>query len=130
MGMEKAVGLGNSADIWRGAIGQVPDISLPGSAGRTRRGPNTTTFQKKGDEQGDKGAWMSVWVENVDDVYKECLAAGVEITFPPHDMPWETREMHLRHLTATCFASVAALKKRVRAVTASGDDDPFNLQRF
>ena len=68
-----------------------------GSQGGRGRGPNTTTFQKQGDEAGDKGVWMSVWVENVDDVYKECLAAGLEITFLPHDMPWAVREMHVRH---------------------------------
>ena len=68
-----------------------------GAQGGRGRGSNTTTFQKKGDEEGDKGVWMSVWVENVDEVYRECLAAAIEITFPPHDMPWETREMHVRH---------------------------------
>ena len=24
-------------------------------------------------------------------------AAGLEVTFPPTDMPWNVREMHLRH---------------------------------
>lgn len=68
-----------------------------GAQGGRGRGPNTTTFQKQGDEEGDKGVWMSVWVENVDEVYKQCVAVGIEITFPPHDMPWQTREMHVRH---------------------------------
>jgi catechol 2,3-dioxygenase-like lactoylglutathione lyase family enzyme len=61
------------------------------------RGPNTTTFQNDGDEEGDKGVWMSVWVEDVDAVHRECVAAGVEVTFPPTDMPWNVREMHVRH---------------------------------
>ena len=25
------------------------------------------------------------------------LAAGLDVTFPPTDMPWNVREMHLRH---------------------------------
>ena len=68
-----------------------------GAQGGRGRGLNTTTFQKDGDEAGDKGVWMSVWVEDVDAVHQECLAAGLEITFPPANMPWEVREMHLRH---------------------------------
>jgi uncharacterized glyoxalase superfamily protein PhnB len=41
--------------------------------------------------------WMSLWVEDVDEVHKLCVAAGLDITFPPHDMPWHVREMHVRH---------------------------------
>ena len=67
-----------------------------GQGGRGK-GMNTTTFQVDGDEEGDRGAWMSVWVDDVDAVYKECVAAGLDVTFPPRDMPWKVREMHLRH---------------------------------
>lgn len=68
-----------------------------GAQGGRGRGSNTTTFQVDGDEAGDKGVWMSVWVDDVDAVHKHCIAAGFEITFPPNDMPWHVREMHLRH---------------------------------
>ena len=61
------------------------------------RGTNTTTFQVDGDETGDKGVWMSVWVDNVDSVHQHCVAAGLDVTFSPHDMPWRVREMHVRH---------------------------------
>jgi predicted enzyme related to lactoylglutathione lyase len=50
-------------------------------------GANTTTFQRQGDEQGDKGVWLSVWVGDVDEIHKHCVAAGLEVTFPPTDMP-------------------------------------------
>jgi hypothetical protein len=40
---------------------------------------------------------MSVWVEDVDAVHKESIAARLDVTFPPTDMPWKVREMHLRH---------------------------------
>jgi len=40
---------------------------------------------------------MSVWVDDVDEVHKQCVAVGLEVTFPPTDMPWNVREMHLRH---------------------------------
>ena len=68
-----------------------------GGQGGRGCGPNTTTFQKDGDQAADKGVWMSVWVEDVDAVHKECVAVGLDITLPPTDMPWNVREMHLRH---------------------------------
>jgi catechol 2,3-dioxygenase-like lactoylglutathione lyase family enzyme len=67
-----------------------------GQGGRGR-GANTRTFGAPGDERADKGAWMTIWVEDVDAVHRECLANGVEVTFPPTDMPWNVREMHVRH---------------------------------
>jgi len=68
-----------------------------GAQGGRGKGANATTFQVDGDDEADKGVWMSVWVENVDAVYNECIAAGVDVTFPPGNMPWNVREMHLRH---------------------------------
>jgi hypothetical protein len=68
-----------------------------GGQGSRGRGANTSTFGPDGDETADKGVWMSVWVDDVDEVHKQCVAAGLEVVFPPTDMPWETREMHLRH---------------------------------
>jgi hypothetical protein len=82
-----------------GAVGSGEcEIFLCHSAqGGRGRGPNKTTFTVDGDEEGDKGAWMSVWVEDVDEVHRQCVAVGLEVTFPPTDMPWNVREMHLWH---------------------------------
>jgi len=60
-----------------------------GAQGGRGRGANTTTFQQDGDEEGDKGVWMSVWV---DEMHKHSVAAGLEVTFPPNDMPWNVRD--------------------------------------
>jgi hypothetical protein len=68
-----------------------------GAQGGRGKGANTSTFGPDGDEEADKGVWMSVWVADVDDVYRECLAAGLDVVFPPTDMPWKAREMHVRH---------------------------------
>jgi uncharacterized glyoxalase superfamily protein PhnB len=74
------------------------DLPLSRRAGRPRQGLEyDDAFTEDGDEAADKGAWMSVWVENVDEVHKQCVAAGLDVTFPPTDMPWNVREMHLRH---------------------------------
>jgi uncharacterized glyoxalase superfamily protein PhnB len=61
------------------------------------KGPNAATFGPDGDEAADKGVWMSVFVDEVDEAYKQCVAAGLDVTFPPTDMPWNVREMHVRH---------------------------------
>jgi predicted lactoylglutathione lyase len=68
-----------------------------GAQGGRGRGANTSTFGPNDEQTADKGAWVAVMVENVDEVYRECVAAGIEITFPPTDTPWKMREMHVRH---------------------------------
>jgi hypothetical protein len=55
------------------------------------------TFGPGGDECADKGVWMSIFVDDVDAIHKHCLAQGLEITWPPTNMPWNVRETHVRH---------------------------------
>jgi catechol 2,3-dioxygenase-like lactoylglutathione lyase family enzyme len=50
-----------------------------------------------GDDERGSGVWMSIWVDDVDEVHRRCLERGVEVTFPPTDEPWGVREMHVRH---------------------------------
>jgi hypothetical protein len=68
-----------------------------GAQGGRGKGANASTFGPEGDEEADKGVWMSVWVEDVDEVHRQCVAAGLDVTFPPTNMPWKVREMHVRH---------------------------------
>jgi hypothetical protein len=68
-----------------------------GAQGGRGKGANSTTFTVDGDERADQGVWMSVWVDDVDEVYRQCKAAGLDVTFPPTNMPWGVRETHLRH---------------------------------
>ena len=37
------------------------------------------------------------WVDDVDAVHADCLAADIEVTFAPADMSWGVRECHVRH---------------------------------
>ena len=55
------------------------------------------TFGPGGDQTADKGVWMSIWVDDVDAVHRQCLEQGLEVTLPPTDKPWNVREMHVRH---------------------------------
>ncbi|MEM7062446.1 MAG: bleomycin resistance family protein [Cyanobacteria bacterium P01_B01_bin.77] len=68
-----------------------------GGQGGRGKGTNSSTFGPGGDETQDKGAWMSIWVENVDQVYALAVENGIEVVFSPEDMPWKARECHLRH---------------------------------
>lgn len=71
-------------------------LCVDGQGGRGK-GSNTSTFGREGDETQDKGSWLSIWVESVDEVYAQALTAGIEVVFAPEDMPWGARECHLRH---------------------------------
>lgn len=71
-------------------------LCLNGQGGRGHGGV-PATFGPNGSEVADKGCWMSLWVEDVDAVHADCLAAGIEVTFDPADMPWGVRECHVRH---------------------------------
>jgi hypothetical protein len=67
-----------------------------GQGGRGR-GPNTLTFGPEGNETADKGAWMSIWVDDLDALYERCVTGRLDITHPPTDEPWGVREFHVRH---------------------------------
>jgi hypothetical protein len=80
-----------------GASGEFEIFLCQGCQGSRGKGANAATFGPDGDETADKGVWMMVFVDDVDAVYRVCLAAGLDVTFPPTNMPWDTREMHVRH---------------------------------
>jgi catechol 2,3-dioxygenase-like lactoylglutathione lyase family enzyme len=74
-------------------------LCLDGQGSRGK-GANTSTFGTSPlgpNDTLDKGSWMSLWVNDVDEVYRECVAAGLDVTLPPTDLPWKVREMHVRH---------------------------------
>ena len=88
---------GRSAPSFGGVTCGGPEIflCLDGQGGRGR-GANPDTGPGA-DQRADKGAWVSIFVDDVDAVHELCLAEGIEVTHPPTDEPWGVREMHLRH---------------------------------
>ena len=40
---------------------------------------------------------MSIWVDDVDAIHSAASSRDLEVTWPPTDMPWNVREMHVRH---------------------------------
>jgi len=71
-------------------------LSQDGQGGRGK-GTQSQTFSESPTGTPDQGVWMSMWVDNVDEVHQHCIDTGIEITLPPTDMPWNVREMHIRH---------------------------------
>ncbi len=71
-------------------------LCLDGQGGRGRSGA-AATFGPGSDEAAERGVWLSIWVEDVDAVHARCVEQGLEVTWPPTDMPWNVREMHVRH---------------------------------
>ena len=50
-----------------------------------------------GESDAGIGVWMSVWVEDVDAIHRNCLDKEIEVTMAPTDEPWGVQEMHIRH---------------------------------
>jgi hypothetical protein len=47
--------------------------------------------------RGEHGAWLSIWVADVDAVRAMCDREGITILQPPRDEPWGVREMLVQH---------------------------------
>jgi len=97
LGWKKAWDWGDPPTFGAVAVDDVRIFLCLGAQGGRGRSPVPRTFGPDGSETGDRGAWMSIWVDDVDAVHRHCLEQGIEIAFPPADMPWNVREMHVRH---------------------------------
>ena len=97
LGWEKKWDWGDPPSFGAVGSGECEIFLCQDGQGGRGKGENISTFGPGGDETKDKGSWMSIWVENVDDVYVKAQESGIEVVFPPEDMPWGVRECHLRH---------------------------------
>ena len=77
--------------------GEAQIFMCEGAQGGKGKGSNTRTFNSDGGEAADKGVWMSIFVDNVDEIHQQCKQNQLDIVFGPEDMPWGVREMHVRH---------------------------------
>src|SRR5665647_2585415 len=39
-------------------------------------------------EANNKGAWISIFVDDVDEVHRRCVDQGIEVTMAPNDREW------------------------------------------
>lgn len=80
-----------------------------GQGGRGASG-FAATFGPGSNEAAEKGVWMSIWVDDIDAIHQRCLDNEIEVTWPPTNMPWNVREMHLRHPDGHVFRVSRAME--------------------
>ena len=97
LGWRKAWEWGTPPDFGAVSSGNCEIFLCEGAQGGRGKSELTSTFGPDGDDGAEKGVWMSVWVDDVDEVHRQCVAAGLDVTWPPTNMPWNVREMHVRH---------------------------------
>lgn len=97
LGWKKGWEWGNPATFGGVCSGECEIFLCQDGQGGRGKGNLKTTFGKDGNEAADRGVWMSVWVDDVDQVHRQCLAQGIDVTWEPANMPWNVREMHVRH---------------------------------
>ena len=97
LGWQKSWDWGDPPNFGGVCSGEFEIYLCENAQGGRGKGPAKATFGPRGDEAGDKGAWMMIAVDDVEAVHERCVAHGLEITWPPTDMPWNMREMHVRH---------------------------------
>ena len=97
LGWTKAWEWGNPVGFGGVCSGECEIFLCQDGQGGRGKGSHKMTFGPSGNESGDKGVWMSIWVDDVDAIHQRCLEQGLDITWPPTNMPWNVREMHVRH---------------------------------
>jgi len=97
LGWEKAWEWGTPPDFGGVCSGECEIFLCENAQGGRGKSALKKTFGPGGDDSADRGVWMSIWVDDVDTVHQRCLEQGLEVTWPPTDMPWNVREMHVRH---------------------------------
>ena len=97
LGWEKAWEWGEPPGFGGVCAGPLEIFLCEGAQGGRGRSTVTQTFGPDGNDAAEKGVWMSIWVDDVDAVHQRCMNHGLEVTWPPTDMPWNVREMHVRH---------------------------------
>ena len=111
LGWRKAWEWGDPVDFGGVTSGECEIFLCENAQGGRGKSTLAMTFGPHGDDAADKGAWMSLWVDDVDAVHRHCVAQGIEITWPPTDMPWNVREMHVRHPDGHVFRITQGLEE-------------------
>jgi hypothetical protein len=111
LGWQKAWDWGNPPRFGGVCSGPCEIFLCENGQGGRGRSDVTMTFGPAGNELGDRGVWMSIWVDNVNELYQHCLTTGLEVAWPPTDMPWGVREMHVRHPDGHIFRMSQSLQE-------------------
>jgi predicted enzyme related to lactoylglutathione lyase len=77
------------------------DWGSPPTFGCVRRNDVDIFLAQQG--QGQPGMWASLFVSDVDALYRELSERGAKIVREPVDEPWGTREFHVQDLDGHTF---------------------------
>jgi len=105
-----------------GAVGSGKEACIflcQGAQGGRGRGANTTTFQQDGDEEGDKGVWMSVWVDDVTRCTRIASRPGWRSHFRPPICRGTFARCTFDTRMATCSGSAADSRPKSRNQTVN-----------
>jgi len=97
LGWQKGWHWGDPATFGGVCAGECEIFLCENAQGGRGRSSRQQTSGPNGSDAEERGVWLSIWVDDVDEIYRQCLDAGLEITWPPTDEPWGVREMHVRH---------------------------------
>jgi hypothetical protein len=97
LGWEKGFEWGDPPEFGSVCVGEFSIFLCHDGQGSRGKSDLAMTFGPDGDDSADKGSWMSIWVDDVDKYYNLCIKEGLDVTWPPTDMEWNVREMHVRH---------------------------------
>lgn len=97
LGWEKSWAWGDPPDFGGICAGPCEIFLCENAQGGRGRSAIEKTFGPNANDAEDKGVWMLIWVDDVDEIHRRCVDRGLEVTWPPTDMPWNVREMHVRH---------------------------------
>ena len=97
LGWQKAWEWGDPPDFGGVQLGRWQIYLCEDGQGGRGRSALPMTFGAEGADRAEKGVWIWLAVEDVDETHQRCIAEGLEVTWPPTDMPWNAREMHVRH---------------------------------
>lgn len=97
LGWQKAWDWGSPPTFGSVCSGEFEIFLCENGQGGRGKGASKETFGSQADEAADKGIWIAIGVDDVDAVHRHCVEQGLEVTWPPTDMPWGLREMHVRH---------------------------------
>lgn len=97
LGWKKSWDWGNPPNFGAVCSGQSSIYLCVDGQGGRGKGAQISTFGSDENEKADRGSWLWISVEDVDEVYRGCIEQGIEVTWEPQDMPWHAREMHIRH---------------------------------
>jgi hypothetical protein len=111
LGWKKSWDWGDPPTFGGVCSGQCEIFLCEGGQGGSGKGGNRMTFGPQGDQSADKGVWMSIWVDDVDAEYGQCMERGLDVTWPPTNHAWNVREMHVRHPDGHVFRVSQSLEK-------------------